>query len=53
MRRIIYDVKKGETKVVEENIELPKVEIKEPVTINLEELKQLLDYAKKQGWIKA
>jgi hypothetical protein len=49
-KRLIYDVKTGKEEIVEENITLP-VPTPMPEGINLEEIKKLLDYGKKMGWI--
>jgi len=46
-----YDVKSKKEEIVEEDMELPPVT---PITggINLEDIKALIEYAKKMGWIK-
>jgi hypothetical protein len=49
--RIICDVKT--MKVWEEEYEFtPPTPYIEQITINLDELKKLIDYAKKMGWLK-
>ena len=45
-----YDIRKRKKKVVEKDIELPKP-IPEPKGIKLEDIRKLIAYAKKQGWI--
>jgi len=49
-KRIIVNAKTGKEKIEEFDCTEPKVE-PEPESINLEEVKKLLKYAKAQKWI--
>ena len=50
-RILVYDVRTKKTKILEKPIEVPKEEEIKEAKINLFEVKKLIDYAKKQGWI--
>jgi len=49
-RRIIYDVRTGELREEEFDYTEPEP-LPEPIGVNLEDLKKLIDYAKSMGWI--
>jgi len=54
IKKLIYDVRTGKQEIKEEEVkEVIEPAKQEEISINLKELKQLLDYAKRQGWIKA
>ena len=52
-KRIIYDVKTGKKQEVnEDRIEINKpADIDENLKVDLRDLKKIVNYAKKQGWI--
>jgi len=49
-KRLIYDVKTGKEKIVEEDIELPPAKPM-PEGVDLEDIKKLIKHAKEKGWI--
>ena len=51
-KRLIVDVRTGRKRVETFDFTPPKTVEREEIGVDLKELKELLNYAKKQGWIK-
>lgn len=51
MKGVKLDCKTGKIEQVDDGLPLPSITPAEPETVNLSELKKLLNYAKAQNWI--
>jgi len=51
VKKVIFNAKTGKIKEVEEEMEFSPQSEEEEVSVDLKDLKKLVEYAKSQGWI--